>query len=417
VGFSETLVTKDQPESIRRLATESLAATNPRAALPHIWGTLNQLQSESELEALWTYLIQRRQVLSVIKSEVKNISLSQKAAQAGIRSVQKAGRNEPEFLLAIEKAGELVTNEGNLDPSSFVKMADLAEKLGDPSRGETIYRRLELGCVACHAIGGIGGEVGPDLTSIGASAPTDYLVESMIAPNAKIKEGYHSVILETHDGEEYSGVLQSENGDEYFLRNAINQIISVPKQDVSEKTMGASMMPAGLLEVLSDQDKHDLLSFLSKLGEPGPFDAARNNVARRWKLRAGRHTDEQFGIDRIIGDTSGPAWNPANTLVDGRLLQPIMAEALQLRNINQVTSLIGLMATASFETTGERVSLKFNANDDTRLWIDGREFEYQSVISTSLPAGRHTMVLQLNARNLPNFLRSEIEGATFVVKE
>ena len=411
------LATEDQPESIRRLATESLAATKPRAALPHIWGMLNQLESESELEALWTYLIQRRQVLGVLKSAIKDTSLSRKAAQAGIRSVQKAGRNEPEFLLAIEKAGELLSDQDNLNPSSFVKMAELAEHSGDPSRGETIYRRPELGCVACHAIGGIGGEVGPDLTSIGASAPTDYLVESMIAPNAKIKEGYHSVILETHDGEEYSGVLQSENGDEYFLRNAINQIVSVPKQDVSEKTMGASMMPAGLLEVLSDQDKHDLLSFLSKLGEPGPFDAARNNVARRWKLRAGRHTDEQFGIDRIIGDTSGPAWNPADTQVDGRLLQPTMAEALQLRNINQVTSLIGLMATASFETTGERVTLKINANDDTRLWIDGREFEYKDVISTSLPAGRHTMVLQLNPRNLPKFLRSEIEGATFVAKE
>ena len=296
-------------------------------------------------------------------------------------------------------------------------MAKVAEEKGDPSRGEMVYRRPELGCVACHAIGGIGGEVGPDLTSIGASAPTDYLVESMLAPNAKIKEGYHSIIIETHDGEEYSGILQSEDGDEIFLRNAVNQVISVPKQDVSEKIMGASMMPAGLLEVLSEQDKMDLLNFLSRLGEPGPFDAARSNVARRWKLRAGRHTDEQFGIDRIIGDTKGPAWNPANTLVDGRLLQPIMAEALQLRNINQVTSLIGLMATASFETTGQRVTLNFDAHDDIRIWIDGREFEYQNALSTSLPAGRHTIVLQLNPRNLPLFLRSKIEGGTFLAEE
>jgi len=413
----KALTTQDQPETIRRLATESLANIQPKAALLFIWETLNQLQSESELEALWTNLIQRRQVLAVLKSSIKDVSLNRNAAQAGIRSVQKAGRNEPEFLLALEKAGQLVSDQDNFNPDAFLQMAELVEKTGDPARGETIYRRPELGCVACHAIGGVGGEVGPDLTSIGASAPTDYLVESLIAPNAKIKEGYHSIILETHDGEEYSGILQSENGDEFFLRNAINQVISVPKQDVSEKTMGASMMPAGLLEVLSDQDKQDLLKFLSKLGEPGPFDAARSNVARRWKLRAGRHTDEQFGIDRIIGDTSGPAWNPADTLVDGRLLQPSMAEALQLRNINQVTSLIGLMATASFETAGERITLTLDANQDTRIWIDGREFEFLNVLSTSLPAGRHTMVLQMNPRNLPVFLRSDIDGGTFVVKE
>ena len=94
-----------------------------------------------------------------------------------------------------------------------------------------------------------------------------------------------------------------------------------------------------------------------------------------------------------------------------------MAEALQLRNINQVTSLIGLMATASFETTGQRVTLNFDAHDDIRIWIDGREFEYQNALSTSLPAGRHTIVLQLNPRNLPLFLRSKIEGGTFLAEE
>ena len=54
------------------------------------------------------------------------------------------------------------------------------------------------------------------------------------------------------------------------------------------------------------EERQDLIHFLSRLGEAGPFDAARNDVARRWKLRAGRHTDEQFGIDRIIGDVAGP---------------------------------------------------------------------------------------------------------------
>ena len=48
--------------------------------------------------------------------------------------------------------------------------------------------------------GGAGGKIGPDLTSIGASAPPDYLVESLLYPNAKIKEGYHSVLIATKDG-------------------------------------------------------------------------------------------------------------------------------------------------------------------------------------------------------------------------
>jgi putative heme-binding domain-containing protein len=413
----KSLTTAEQPATLQRLAVEAMAYIRPSEALPLVWATMNRLEQENELEALWTRLVQRRPVFEALKAGMQDITLGKAAAKAGIRSIQKAGRNEPELLLAIEKAGSLAADQGSIDVSTLQQMARQAEAQGDAHRGETVYRRLELGCVACHAIGGVGGKVGPDLTSIGASAPTDYLVESLLAPNAKIKEGYHSIILETNDAEEYSGILQSENNQEIFLRNAANQVISIPKKDIDRRLMGTSLMPAGLIETLSKTERMDLLKFLSKLGEPGPFDAARNNVARLWKLRAGRHTDEQFGIENIIGDTSGPAWKPAQTLVDGRLPQSIMAEALALRNINQVTSLIGLMATSHFETTGDRVTLNFDAQQDSRLWINGRELPYQASVSLSLPAGRHYMVLQMNPRNLPHFLKSRIEGGSFVTVE
>ncbi|MEZ6107138.1 MAG: hypothetical protein R3B96_13720 [Pirellulaceae bacterium] len=51
-------------------------------------------------------------------------------------------------------------------------IADLVAEVataGDPARGEAIYRRTQSQCINCHAIGGAGGKVGPDLLSIGAS--------------------------------------------------------------------------------------------------------------------------------------------------------------------------------------------------------------------------------------------------------
>ena len=60
-------------------------------------------------------------------------------------------------------------------------------KEGDPFSGEKVYRRQALACTVCHAIGGAGGKVGPDFTSIGASAQPDYLIESILYPNRKIK--------------------------------------------------------------------------------------------------------------------------------------------------------------------------------------------------------------------------------------
>jgi len=76
--------------------------------------------------------------------------------------------------------------------------------------------------------------------------------------------------------------------------------------------------------------------------------------------------------------------------------------------------LIGLMATSRFESSGEPMRLQCNAPEDARLWIDGREISYRQNLELQLPAGRHDLILQLNPKNLPDYLRANIEGASFV---
>src|SRR5439155_18127050 len=135
-------------------------------------------------------------------------------------------------------------------------------KEGNPARGEAVYRRKELGCVVCHAIAGAGGRVGPDLASIGASAPVDYVIESVLAPNKKVKEGYHSIQVTTKDGQDLSGIPVRETGEELVLRDATNKELSIPKKDIETRKMGGSIMPAGLVEVLSPGERLDLFRFL-----------------------------------------------------------------------------------------------------------------------------------------------------------
>jgi cytochrome c5 len=48
----------------------------------------------------------------------------------------------------------------------------------------------ELTCGMCHKIGEEEGEMGPDLTTIGASRDKDYLRRALIDPNAEIAEGF-----------------------------------------------------------------------------------------------------------------------------------------------------------------------------------------------------------------------------------
>ncbi|MEK6234296.1 MAG: HEAT repeat domain-containing protein, partial [Planctomycetales bacterium] len=58
---------------------------------------------------------------------------------------------------------------------------------GDPERGEAIFRDSPRAqCIRCHRIGGDQQTVGPDLAKIASRKPADYLLRSVVLPNAEI---------------------------------------------------------------------------------------------------------------------------------------------------------------------------------------------------------------------------------------
>ena len=415
-GKLSRLLSRESAQSIRPQVAQAMAAMNLKRSIGPILGVLNELDEEADLRATWETILRQKGSDEVVTKALRDQHLSSDAARTGMRVARETGKNLSELLLSLEQAGDLDPSQDNAGRDRIVSLAQEALRGGDPDRGESVYRRLELGCVMCHAIGGVGGQVGPDLTSIGASAPMDYLVESLLAPNDKIKEGYHSIIVETNDGEEYSGILVREDASELVIRNTANQMVSIAKTNVANRLAGGSLMPAGLIDGLQNNEKLDLFRFLSELGKPGRFDAARGNVARHWRLRAGRHTDEQFGIEKIIAEPDGNQWRSAMTLVDGRLPQDTMREALSLRNINQVTSLIGLFSSTQLQVARKAtVTLNFSAPDDTLLWVDGQSYPYADQRRLELDAGTHSIVLKLNPRSLPESIRVECDEGTFLI--
>ncbi|MFQ5565342.1 MAG: c-type cytochrome [Paracoccaceae bacterium] len=64
----------------------------------------------------------------------------------------------------------------------------------------------ELGCGACHKVAGEEGELGPDLTAIGASRDTDNLRQSILQPNADIAEGFEPDLMPDDYGEQLYAV-------------------------------------------------------------------------------------------------------------------------------------------------------------------------------------------------------------------
>jgi putative heme-binding domain-containing protein len=273
-----------------------------------------------------------------------------------------------------------------------------------------VYRRAELACVTCHAIGGAGGKVGPDLTSIGASAPGDYLVESVLMPDAKIKEGYHGVVIETKDGRALSGTVARESGSGIVLRSPAGQEIAVAAAEIENRsTATASLMPGGLLDNLPEAERLDLFAFLSRLGKPGEFDASRGGVARRWRVASLVHTDVQNGqadwMWRAARDDK--RWTDVLSRVNGDLTRTLIEGAT--RGDFWTAKLAVLAMTEIHVATAGMVRLRLAANPAAELWVDGAK----AAAPLELAAGTHRVVVRIDPRSVPDAFRLESSDASF----
>jgi quinoprotein glucose dehydrogenase len=137
---------------------------------------------------------------------------------------------------------------------------------GDAEAGRAVFfDKAEVSCLRCHKVGGTGGEVGPDLTGIGAKQKREYLLESIVDPNKDIAKGFESIVLVLTDGQTRTGILKSEDAKEVRLMTAEGQLVTVAKDRIDERQRGPSAMPADLVQKMSRAELRDLVEFLASL--------------------------------------------------------------------------------------------------------------------------------------------------------
>lgn len=137
---------------------------------------------------------------------------------------------------------------------------------GNAEEGKKIFlERAEVSCVRCHKAGGEGGEVGPDLTKLGAVKTREYILESIVYPNKHIAAGFENVLVTMKDGAIYAGLLKNETADEIEVNSPEDGILKLKKADIKERQRGLSGMPEELRQVLTKQDLRNLVEFLSSL--------------------------------------------------------------------------------------------------------------------------------------------------------
>jgi putative heme-binding domain-containing protein len=371
--FLKGLGSGDRPLRIRQLGVIGLAAIDVQAAAPLAAAVLN-----GDCSDVYTAFLLRKGGAEALMAVIDTKKLGADAARLGLRAMYAAGLQEPALRDLLNSVVGLTARGKNATPAQLAQWAALVKEKGDPVRGEAVFRRKELSCFQCHAIGGSGGLVGPDFMSLGASAPVDYLVESILVPDAKQKEGFVSLQVLTKSGDILSGVRVRQNDKELVLRDAARDEMIIPLDKIELKKEIGSIMPAGLADLLTDGEFLDLVRFLSELGKPGSFAVTAAPIVRRWRAP----------------DPSGVAV-PAYTTVAGLLPAEWPTATCE---INVVTP--GM------------IRLKVNSAKGLTLSVDGAPVELKDVTDLDLKLGFHTLKIDFNAsRRGGEGLRLEVEEA------
>ncbi|PWT97985.1 MAG: hypothetical protein C5B51_30290 [Terriglobia bacterium] len=147
---------------------------------------------------------------------------------------------------------------------------------GSPEKGKAVYQRS--GCSSCHIIDGEGGNLGPELSGVGAHRAADYLRQAIVEPAAALPRGvmpfpgrglneFLPVRVVTRGGQEVTGIRVNEDSFTIQVKDANNQLHSFRKTDLQtlEKETGKSLMP-DLRTTISGTDLDDLVAYLSSLG-------------------------------------------------------------------------------------------------------------------------------------------------------
>ncbi|MEX0585879.1 MAG: HEAT repeat domain-containing protein, partial [Pirellulales bacterium] len=285
----------DDDQQIRRDAISALGGFSQPAARAAL---LAAYRSE-DLRAVAIAALTQRPDVAAIEAYVDGLASTdaelRETCRKAIREIRdaalpalekQAAKLSPEVIArlqdvyrdhALARRGPLfATAAAPFDPQKYVQ--HVREHLGDARRGrERFFDAAGMGCAKCHRVGNEGGEVGPDLSSVGEQFDRVQLAEHVLFPNRAIREGYQEVLIRTTEGRQYSGILRTETEQLVVLRDAASKDHPIAKEEIEERRLsGQSAMPERLVEGVPVDGFADLVAYLTTLRRRGGTPPPRN---------------------------------------------------------------------------------------------------------------------------------------------
>lgn len=391
---------------LRLAATSQLVSVDANEAARIGADLLRTSPEQTDVTDLFQAFFANKQGINALANEINARKIPEKIAIVGRQILQRSvpynRRNSEEIKLltkALEASGGVLPTEKmpqELNDKDISSLAKTIAEIADPVKGEQIFRKSALACLTCHAIGGAGGRIGPDLSSLGTSSPVETIIRSVLYPNASIKEGYELQRIVKKDKNEMMGYIVSNGNAEIVIRDVTGMEVAVPKSQINviEKISG-SLMPAGLTAGLDKEEFRDLIGFLSKMGESGKFRVPTTRYIRRWNtISSDKDVVKKIlteGIGYVTKNNAKLSYEPAYSKVAGDL--PLDELPIIEAGTNKKYTFVKF----EIEVVSKGIlKLAFNSTTGMSAWVGGKPLKLNdSGISVELSQGIHSFTLAL----------------------
>jgi putative heme-binding domain-containing protein len=392
------LVRDDRKPGVRLPAVAALARLDMTAAAGKAIGLLpDAVSARREITPLFAAFLDRQGGADILAAAVSHHPVPADAAKIALRSVYALGHADQSLVNALSRAAGLAAEMKPLSSAELAAMVNEVAAKGDPARGELIFRRADLNCMSCHALNKAGGEIGPDLSAIGQTSPADYIINSILNPDQSIKEQFHTLVVQTSDGQVLQGIVTDKDTQRIILKDATGTPRIVPVSSIEEQKPGGSLMPKGLVNLMTRAEFLDLVRFLSELGKPGPYAIRGTPNIQRWRFLKPTPTpvahtfpDAGLFVDQVL-HAPPEHWLPAYARVSGFLSLD------DLPGVNDST-LAYLQGELNVTTAGP-LRIQLDAADGVRSWVDEKPLPANAAEFTMpLAAGRHAVTLAVDCK-------------------
>ncbi len=143
----------------------------------------------------------------------------------------------------------------------------LALRGGNPERGAELFQSHPTAqCIRCHRLStdpSEGTEAGPNLADVGSRRDAEFLLRSLLDPNADIAPGFGLISVTFRNDMGVGGVLMAETDTTLDILSGTD-LLRVQKAELKAQTTPTSaMLPTG--ELLTKREMRDLVSWLTTL--------------------------------------------------------------------------------------------------------------------------------------------------------